>query len=189
MFREELTCQLSASRFATILKHQTKTYSSGKTGCERDPGNEPRHYSSPIRAVSVVAIATAWIVHGVDIVRLLVYDPIVGQQDAGDRSKLGCISSRVSGMKGLPWYSYPYDIAIHEVKQCRGRRQDVPGRQGPCANECDHVRSPSKIDVLYCISKSFLGCIDRHVLLGTWHSDHSRPRCNWQRCSTQAVPK
>jgi hypothetical protein len=55
-----------------------ETYSAGKTWCEWDPGNEPRHYSSPVRAVFVVAIAAAWIIHGVDIVCLLVHDPIVG---------------------------------------------------------------------------------------------------------------
>ena len=54
------------------------TYSAGKTWCERDPGDEPRHYGSPIRAVLIVAIAAAWIVHGFDVVRLLVYDPVVG---------------------------------------------------------------------------------------------------------------
>lgn len=55
-----------------------RTYSSGKTWCERDPGNKPSHYSSPVCAIFIVAITAAWIVHGFDVVLLLVHNPIVG---------------------------------------------------------------------------------------------------------------
>jgi hypothetical protein len=48
-------CQRSRSHDSA----KQKTYSASKTWCERDPGNEPRRYSSPVRAVLVVAIAAA----------------------------------------------------------------------------------------------------------------------------------
>ena len=54
-----------------------ETYSSSETRREWDPGNEPRHYSPPVRAVFVVAIAAVWVVHSIDVIRLLVHDPIV----------------------------------------------------------------------------------------------------------------
>jgi hypothetical protein len=81
--------EMSVSRIPNVLQVPNRTYSSSKTRCEWDPSNEPRHYGSPVRAVLVVAIAAVRIVHGVDVVQLLVHDPVVGEQDAGDGSELG----------------------------------------------------------------------------------------------------
>jgi hypothetical protein len=59
---------MSVFKFHNDLQVPNRTYSSCETWRERDPGNEPRHYGSPIRAVLVVAIAGVRIVHGVDVV-------------------------------------------------------------------------------------------------------------------------
>ena len=65
-------------RFHNTCYAPEETYSSGKTWREWYPGNEPSYCSSPVRAVLVVAIAAVWIVHSVDVVHLLVHNPVVG---------------------------------------------------------------------------------------------------------------
>lgn len=74
-------------------------YTSSESWRERNPGNKPRHYSSPVCAIFVVAIAAAWIIHGFDIIRLLMHYPIVGQQDTGDGSKLGTLAVEFHGQR------------------------------------------------------------------------------------------
>jgi hypothetical protein len=75
--RDDLrSCQHYGSTISLYARNGT--YTSGETWRERDPGNEPSHYSSPVRSVLVVAIAAARVVHGVDVVRLLVDNPVVG---------------------------------------------------------------------------------------------------------------
>lgn len=91
MFREEFTCKMLASRIYDNPSAPNGTYSSGESWRERDPGNEPRHYGPPVCAIFIVAVAAAWIVHRFHVVCLLVHNPIVGQQDAGDGSKLGTL--------------------------------------------------------------------------------------------------
>lgn len=116
MFREGVTFQGLASGIHDSFLSPNRTYSSSEARCERDPSNEPRHYSSPVRAVSVVAIAAARIVHGIDVVQLLVYHPIIGQQDAGDGSELEILAVEFRGSRNGQKCTYPYDVAIHEVK-------------------------------------------------------------------------